>query len=255
MPDFFDIYPMVVCEVVAGFAVFLRMHKFWRVEMLEKMQLRTETSEAELKLLKAQLNPHFLFNTLNNLYTLILKRSPRAPAMLLQLTAILDHVLQQGHSSEVPLRQETAFCRDYVELEKERYGDRLHIDVDFTTDADHRTVFPMLFQPLIENAFKHGASQQLGKVWIDIRLSIDGDRLSFRVINSTICPAQTAKPDGIGISNIRRRLQLLYPGRHNFMREQGETRHAVWLTIDLPPEQPIFNALPLGDEVLAPSLP
>ena len=242
LPELFDLYPILVCEVMAGFAVFLRMHKFWRAEMLQKMQLQTETTEAELKLLKAQLNPHFLFNTLNNLYTLILKKSERAPGMLLRLTAILDHVLQQGHSAEVPLRQEIAFCRDYIELEKERYGDRLHIAVDLTGDADDRTVFPMLFQPLIENAFKHGASEQLGKVWIDIRLTIDGDRLSFRVVNSAVSSDRAVASDGIGIANIRRRLQLLYPGRHRFMRERGETQHAVWLSLDLPAEKAEVSA-------------
>jgi hypothetical protein len=251
LPAFFDIYPMIVCEVIAGFAVFLRMHKFWRVEMLEKMQLKQQTTEAELKLLKAQLNPHFLFNTLNNLYTLILKKSERAPAMLLQLTAILDHVTRQGHSAEVPLRQEIDFCRDYIELEKERYGNRLHMTMDISGDLDHQTVVPMLFQPLIENAFKHGASEQLGKVWIDIRLTVDERQLFFRVVNSAVCPAKAGTPDGIGIANIRRRLQLLYPGRHHFSREQSDTQHSVWLTIDLPANDELLRLVPLGDKAFA----
>jgi len=232
LPEFFDIYPVFVCEVVTGFAVFLQMHKFWRAELVQKMQLKKETVEAELKLLKAQLHPHFLFNTLNNLYTLILTGSHRAPGMLQRLTAILDHVLGQGHSSEVPLPQEIAFCRDYIELERERYGDRLRIDTEFNGDPARMRITPMLFQPLIENAFKHGASEQLGKVWVDIRLSVEGTRIVFMVVNSAAPPAGGAVADGIGIANIRRRLQLLYPGRHQFTRERTETQHSVCISID-----------------------
>jgi len=246
LPAFFDFYPIIVSEVAVGFAVFLRMHKFWRVELLEKMHLKSETTEAEIKLLKAQLNPHFLFNTLNNLYTLILKKSPQAPAMLLQLNAILDHVLQQGPIAEVPLRQEMEFCRDYIELEKERYGDRLQIQADFTAADENRSVHPMLFQPLIENAFKHGASEQVGKVWVAIRLTVEGDKLSFRVVNSAVGSTDAANADGIGIANIKRRLHLLYPGRHHFSREQSETQHSVWMTIDLPARDPQLRLVPSG---------
>jgi len=233
LPELFDLYPILVCEVITGFAVFLRMHKFWRDELLQKMQLKKETTEAELMLLKAQLHPHFLFNTLNNLYTLILTGSDRAPGMLLRLNAILDHVLRQGYASEVPLQQEIAFCRDYIELERERYGDRLQLTADFAGDVEQRTISPLLFQPLIENAFKHGASEQLGKVWIDISLLLEGNRLVFTVVNSAALRADAASADGIGIANIRRRLQLLYPGRHRFTRVQDDSRHSVCLSVDI----------------------
>lgn len=231
LPELFDLYPILVCSVVTGFAVFIRLHKFWRAELLQKMQLKKETTEAELQLLKAQLHPHFLFNTLNNLYALILKRSDRAPDMLRRLTDILDHVLRQGYTGEVPLREEIAFCRDYIELEKERYGDRLRIETEFSDDRAEVAIAPMLFQPLIENAFKHGASEQLGNVWIHIRLAVAAGRLVFQVTNSAK-PAP-ASSDGIGVANIRRRLHLLYPGRHAFTRDHDGSRHSVSLSIDL----------------------
>lgn len=231
LPELFDLYPILVCTVVTGFAVFLRLHKFWRAELLQKLQLKKETTEAELQLLKAQLHPHFLFNTLNNLYTLILKRSDRAPDMLRRLTGILDHVLRQGYGGEVPLQEEIAFCRDYIELERERYGDRLRIETEFSDHWAGIAIAPMLFQPLIENAFKHGASEQLGNVWIAIRLTVDTDRLDFQVTNSAKPAA--ASSDGIGIANIRRRLQLLYPGRHVFARDHDGSRHSVSFSIDL----------------------
>ncbi len=233
LPEIFDIYPIFVCNVVTGFAVFLRLYKFWRIELLQKLQLKQGKTDAELELLKAQLHPHFLFNTLNNLYTLILEKSPRAPEMLLRLSGILNYVLNDCQGSEVSLKKEIAFCQDYIDLEKERYGDRLDVVTNFSGDLESRTITPMLFQPFIENALKHGAAEQLGKVWINIELTIHNNELSFRVINSAGFSAQSSPSGGIGIANILRRLQLLYPGRHRFARSQEAGLHSISLTIDL----------------------
>jgi hypothetical protein len=234
LPELFDLYPIFVCEVISGFAVFLRMHKFWRVEMFQKLQLKQEKTQAELALLKAQLHPHFLFNTLNNLYMLILRESDRAPDMLRRLTGILNYVLNECHADQVPLEREIAFCRDYIDLEKERYGDRLDIDVMFSGDLENKFITPMLFQPFIENAFKHGASKQVGQVWIDIRLTVLDNQLEFIVTNSAAPAHRAPASGGIGIANIHRRLQLLYPDRHRFVREQQEGMYSIALTIELP---------------------
>jgi hypothetical protein len=233
LPAIFDIYPIFVNYVITGFAVFLRIYRFWRVELLQKLQLKQEKTAAELELLKAQLHPHFLFNTLNNLYTLILEQSSRAPGMLLRLTAILSYVLNECHAPEVLLEKEVAFCQDYIDLEKERYGDRLDIVTRFSGHLERQLIMPMLFQPFIENAFKHGAAQQVGKVWIDIQLAVHGNRLLFRVANSADLSAHTPVSGGIGIENIQRRLLLLYPGRHQFSRKQEDGIHAISLSIDL----------------------
>lgn len=243
LPEIFDLYPIFVCDVVTGFAVFLRMHKFWRVEMFQKLQLKQEKTQAELALLKAQLHPHFLFNTLNNLYTLILRQSDRAPEMLRRLSAILSYVLNECHADHAPLKREIAFCRDYIDLEKERYGDRLAIDAVFSGDLENKFITPMLFQPFIENAFKHGASEQAGQVWIDIRLTVLDNRIDFRVTNSTAPSVQTAASGGIGIANIRRRLQLLYPDRHLFVQRQEEGLYSIALTIEMPPHPKIRTAV------------
>jgi Histidine kinase len=233
LPEIFDIYPIFVNYVIVGFAVFLRMYKFWRVELLQKLQLKQEKTQAELELLKTQLHPHFLFNTLNNLYTLILERSPRAPGMLLRLSAILSYVLNECQAAEVLLEKEIAFCQDYIDLEKERYGTRLDIVTQFSGEIEGRMITPMLFQPFIENAFKHGAAQQLGRVWIDIQLTVHDGRLLFRVVNSTDLSSRSSSSGGIGIENIRRRLLLLYPGRHQFSRQEEDGVHSMALTIDL----------------------
>jgi uncharacterized membrane-anchored protein YhcB (DUF1043 family) len=238
LSELFDIYPIFVCSIILGALIFLRMYKFWRSEMQQKLQLRQEKTDAELELLKAQLHPHFLFNTLNNLYTLILEKSARAPEMLMRLSAILSYVLNDCQAAEVPLADEVAFCRDYIELESERYGDRLDVVTKITGDFEGKMVTPMLFQPFIENAFKHGAAELVGKVWMNIEFTVDDNQLLFRVVNSAGPAIRQHTVGGIGIANIQRRLALLYPDRYQLIREQDEERHHISLTIDLPSTTP-----------------
>jgi sensor histidine kinase YesM len=238
LPQFLDLYPLVIVNGVTLFAVFIRMFKFWRVEQLQKLQIKKEKTDAELQLLRAQLHPHFLFNTLNNLYTLILEKSSKAPEMLSRLSAILSYVLNDCQTAEVQLKKEIAFCRAYIELEGERYGNRLDLSLEFPDDIGDRMIAPMLFQPFIENAFKHGAAEQVGKVWMSIGLSVRGDQLSFRVVNSADLAIRQHSAGGIGIANIQRRLELLYPDRHQLVREQDEEKHLISLTINLPPVKP-----------------
>jgi hypothetical protein len=232
-PEILDVYPIFINYVITGFAVFLRMYKFWRVELVQKLQLKQEKTDAELELLKAQLHPHFLFNTLNNLYALILDRSHRAPEMLLRLSAVLSYVLNECQKAEVPLEKEIAFCEDYIDLEKERYGGRLDINTRFSGELQDKMITPMVFQPFIENAFKHGAAKQLGKVWIDIGMTVHDNRLSFQVSNSADFSAYATCSGGIGVANIKRRLQLLYPGRHQFVEKREQGMHSISVSIDL----------------------
>jgi hypothetical protein len=257
LPEILDIYPMFVNYVIVGFAVFLRIYKFWRVELLQKLQLKQEKADAELNLLRAQLHPHFLFNTLNNLYVLILEKSHRAPDMLQRLSAILDYVLNECQVAEVPLEKEIAFCRAYIDLERERYGDRLDIVTRFSGDIPDKMVTPMVFQPFIENAFKHGAAKQLGKVWIDIGMTVQDSRLLFEVSNSADLSMSSEHSGGIGVANIKRRLELLYPGRHAFVEKREEGMHSISLTIDLwsPSHERIFRVQRRRKLVLAGSEP
>lgn len=245
----FAMFSFVVMNTVAMFAVFIRMFKFWYLEQQQKLQVEREKAEverqkaeaerekvrAELELLKAQLHPHFLFNTLNNLYVLVLKRSDKAPDMLMRLSGILSYVLYESSAAEVPLSREIRICRDYVTLESERYGDRLDISMNFDGDIAERKIAPMLFQPFIENAFKHGTSEQLGNVWISIDLSLQDNQLLFRVINSRQPDAPDATGQGLGINNVRKRLALLYPGRSTLTAISRKEEFILTLQIDLCP--------------------
>jgi Histidine kinase len=245
----FAIFSFVVMNTIAMFAVFIRMFKHWYFEQQQKLQVVREMAEverlraeaerekvqAELELLKAQLHPHFLFNTLNNLYVLVLKGSDKAPDMLMRLSGILSYVLYESNVPEVALSQEIKICRDYVALESERYGERLDISMSFDGDITRQKIAPMLFQPFIENAFKHGTSEQLGNVWISIDLSVHDDKLLFRVINSKQADAQAETGHGLGIGNVRKRLALLYPGRSTLTTIVREDEFILTLQIDLCP--------------------
>jgi hypothetical protein len=232
-----DTLDFTVINVMATFAVFIRMYTFWRGEVWHKLQLSQEKTKAELELLKAQLHPHFLFNTLNNLQALALERSDKAPQMLMRLSAILSYVLYECQDAAVSLEREISICRDYIQLESERYGDRLDISMDFSGQIAGKMVAPMLFQPFIENAFKYGPAEQVGKTWMSVELSVRHNHVFFRVINSTDFSARiSGGPDEVpGIQNIRRRLELLYPGRHQLSQEAGDGVYIVSLSIDLTP--------------------
>lgn len=251
----FAVGSFVVINSIAMFAVFISMFKHWYFEQQEKLRVEREKVEverqrveaerqkaeaeremvrAELELLKAQLHPHFLFNTLNNLYALVLKRSDKAPDMLMRLSGLLSYVLYESNAAEVPLSQEIKICRDYVALEAERYGKRLDISMNFNGDIAERKIAPMLFQPFIENAFKHGTSEQLGNVWISIDLSLQDDQLLFRVINSRQ-PDVPVSAQGLGITNVRKRLALLYPGRSTLKTIPRDEEFILTLQIDLCP--------------------
>jgi sensor histidine kinase YesM len=246
LSEILDFYPLVIVNGVALFAIFIRMFKLWRVEQLQRLKMKQEKTDAELQVLRAQLHPHFLFNTLNNLYALILEKSIRAPEMLSRISAILSYVLNDCQAAEVGLQKEIIFCRDYIKLESERYGDRLDLSLDFPNDVGDKMIAPMLFQPFIENAFKHGAAEQVGKVWMSIGLSIRGEEVSFRVINSANPAVSQRSKGGIGITNIERRLELLYPDRYQLLREQDDEKYLICLTINLPPGKPESPHLVIG---------
>ena len=214
--------------------VFLKLFKYWYLEHQQRLLAEREKLSAELELLKAQLHPHFLFNTLNNLYSLVYEKSDRAPKMLLRLSGLLSYVLYECKADETLLSKEIGIIKDYVALEKERYGDRLDISLNFSGDIEDKMIAPMLFQPFIENAFKHGTAEQLGKVWMSIDLSVKKDQLYFKIINS--CDNRflpVSEKQGIGIKNVRKRLELLYPGKFELQNGTENDVYIVSLALEL----------------------
>ncbi len=178
---------------------------------LNNQQMAVEKKTAELNFLKSQTNPHFLFNTLNNIYTLCRDKSDLAPESLLRLSDILRYMLYETQGYRVPVEKEIQIIRNYIELEKLRYDSSLKITFEINTNHTNLEIPPLLIIPLVENAFKHGVSETIGEPFIHVRLSIELFRLRFEVENSM--PGDNAADaviESIGISNVRRQLQLLF---------------------------------------------
>lgn len=174
-------------------------------------QLRIEKQQAELNYLKSQTNPHFLFNTLNNIYSLARIKSDLAPESILRLSKILRFMLYETSVPFIPVEQELKVIADYIELEKLRYDESLQVNFSYDVEEVKQALPPLILIPLVENAFKHGVSETRGRAFVDIHLSIRKRELHFVVKNSSEAetPAGGVK-ENIGLSNLRRQLQLLY---------------------------------------------
>ena len=221
--------------VVAGAAACLHVYRRWRRNALLNSQLLQQNQQAELQLLKAQVHPHFLFNTLNNLYALTLRQSDQAPLVVDRLTGLLQFVTAQGQAPLVPLAEEVALLRNYVALEQLRYGQRLSIDFQTCGIVPEARITPLLLLPLVENAFKHGPAEQLGSAWISVVLGVQSGWLHCQITNTkNPGPPAAAEPAGIGLHNVRQRLHLLYPRQHRFEVEAHDERFCVRLALALP---------------------
>ena len=204
---------------------------------LEKNQLTTELKlkEAELKLLKAQVHPHFLFNTLNNLYGLTIEKSDDAPKLVLQLSEILDYILYRCEEKLVSLDEELANLKNYIEIEKIRYSGKLNLSTDFPEETDNLKIAPLILLPFVENAFKHGVSHFPGVAFVNIKTSIVETTLIFKIENSKN-PAINKDAEhskGVGLKNVRKRLDLIYPEKYMLKIDKTEETFSVNLTLQL----------------------
>ncbi|MEL7449004.1 MAG: histidine kinase [Pseudomonadota bacterium] len=195
------------------------------------LELREQKQAAELNALKSQLNPHFIFNTLNNIYSLALSRSERTAEAVERLSGILDYVLHHCHETYVSLSNEVQMINDYIALEALRFGDR--VDVTFVNEVrEPARVAPLLFLSLVENAFKHGASEALGDARVDIHLVSDADQVMFEISNTKpATQASNKSVPSIGIRNLQRQLELLYPDAHELVLSETQESYTAKLTI------------------------
>lgn len=207
----------------------------YRYQMLKQaaQQLRIEKQAAELHYLKSQTNPHFLFNTLNNIYSLAREKSSRAPEAILRLSKLLRYMLYEAGGDYVAIEQELKLIADYLELEKLRYDESLHIQYHYDVEDLRQSVPPLLLMPLVENAFKHGVSETRARPFVDIHLSLQKRQLRFIVKNSSEAPpAESGVKENIGLSNLRRQLTLLYRD-FSLLTQQKEALFSAELTINL----------------------
>ncbi len=200
-------------------------------EKEKRLLLSNEKTEIELKSLRAQLNPHFLFNTLNNIYSLSIDNSPKTSASIGKLSDILDYVLYRCNADFVSVSNEMKLIEDYIELEKLRYDDRLEVTVKSSVDFENQ-VPPLIFLSLVENAFKHGAGEDSGspKIWITLE-SKQGQTI-FKVQNTYLDSAVEMNKESIGLTNIKKQLELLYGNRYDLKIDKKNDLFTVTLTLE-----------------------
>ena len=181
-----------------------------RIKTVEReKELMEEKLQSELKFLRSQTNPHFLFNTLNNLYHLARKNNKNTPDAILKLSGLMRFMLYECTAGSIPIGKEIELIRDYIELEKLRYNERLTITFTVDMENEGQSIAPLLLMPFVENAFKHGASESTGNIWVHILLKIKNGVLEFSVKNSKD-PDTISSEEGIGLKNIKRQLDLIY---------------------------------------------
>lgn len=209
-------------------------HIYDHVKLRETaQQLRIEKQEAELNYLKSQTNPHFLFNTLNNIYSLSRDKSDLAPESILRLSKILRYMLYETNGEFIAVEQELKIMSDYIDLEKLRYDDTLRVNFNYDVEDMKQALPPLLLIPLVENAFKHGVSETRNHPFVDIHLSIKQRQLTFYVKNSTESfPEDAPTKEQIGLTNLRRQLELLYTD-YSLSIQPGEGIYTATLKINL----------------------
>lgn len=218
----------------AGLAACFKMFKDHYVKNINNQQLLKENIEAQLQLLRAQVHPHFLFNTLNNIYSQTQLESPKGSKMIMGLSDILRYILYEGQKPFVPLKQELLMIKEYINLEKTRYGNKLDVDVSTPDKTDDIYIAPLLLLPFVENCFKHGTSNMPQDYWINLIIELNDTNLVMKLMNGkTQLKDDIHGKAGIGINNVRQRLDLLYKDKHDLQIREDEEVFVVDLKVEL----------------------
>jgi len=242
-PDYFQSSGFITSSIIANNVIWVNVPflvfgsaksiRDYLFELKKKNEIENRNMEAELTLLAAQLHPHFLFNTLNNLYSLSLSGSPQTSVGLQKVIGLMKYILFECGLPDIPVRKEINLIDNYLELEKLRYDKRLKVDFKASIQETDLLIAPMILFTFVENCFKHGSSKATGSSFINILVSSGANNLSFIAENS-VSENQTIKKNesrGMGLENVKKRLELLYPGRHILKITSEKTIFKVELTI------------------------
>ncbi|MCZ2102465.1 MAG: histidine kinase [Chitinophagales bacterium] len=208
----------------------------WLQQQREKKELENQTLQSELRFLKSQINPHFLFNTLNSLYALTLKKSDLAPEIVLKLSEMMRYMLYDCNEKAVDLSKEITYMQNYLELEKLRHGDKVNIHLDIQGDADKNKIAPLLLIPFLENAFKHGIKDATSPGFVNMDIQILDRQLMMKIENSrlpSIPKSIDKRTGGIGLINVKRRMDILYPNHHSLNIQETPNTYLVELHLNL----------------------
>jgi two-component system, LytTR family, sensor kinase len=217
-------------SAVVGIACSVKLARKQFSSKIKEHVLLNEKREAELKFLKSQMSPHFLFNTLNNIYSLARKKSDDTADAVMKLSKLMRFMIYESGHPTIPIIDELKLIKDYVSLEKLRYSDRLNFSYEESIDDPQQAIAPLILIHLVENAFKHGVSESRFDSTIDIDLKLVQGLLSFRISNSKENHSDAGSEKHIGVENIKRQLELLYP-KHQLMVTNNQETYTVHLII------------------------
>jgi len=243
-PDYFFISYFTFGEIVAFFTVYiiitmlLKLSKSWflvsalQTELLEKEK---QKAKVELKALKAQINPHFFFNTLNSIYSMALDKDERLPGTVLQLSDLMRYFLYGSRDNFIPLEKDLTVVKEYIALQKLRSNAQLDIETKISGEIGDQQIAPLLLITFLENAFKHGAKGSTENTFIKLTINVEKDKLNFTVENNKgyIDEVKTGDHNGLGLENVKRQLELLYPGKHLLNIKDEHDRFTVALQLSL----------------------
>ncbi|MEM9528255.1 MAG: histidine kinase [Bacteroidota bacterium] len=227
----YELEPLVNLLAAAYFFIAFGLSVRWIIRQIRSLiNLKKEKAQTELLHLKSQVNPHFFFNMLNNLYGVVEHEPQQAKPLILKLSDMMRYGIYEGQKNFVPLQQEVDYLQNFIELHKMRY--HKIIDVQFRHDIQNgeQNVMPLLFIILLENAFKHGIENLRDNAWIRVEMKTDDTTIHFSVANN-FDPSLPAAVPGIGLKNLRRRLELAYPGRHNYTFTKEQDQYSAHLSL------------------------
>lgn len=215
-----------------AYAGFIRLTENWIVDQRLKSELIKQNKESELALLKSQVSPHFLFNTLNNIYSLVYQQASNAPSAVVKLSEIMRYMLYEASTEKVMLEKETDYLFSFIELQSLRLKQKDFVKFNLKGHTNNKKIAPMLLIPFVENAFKH-CDKKANPPGIEINLIATDDKIYFEVRNKVPHDSQTGAPvqGGIGLTNVKRRLQLIYPSTHELQIEDTGNEYIIKLTI------------------------
>ncbi len=224
-------HPKVTILVILYYILLLGIGIFWFMKQLIAIaQLKNEKAKAELMLLKSQVNPHFFFNILNNLYGLVTKDAKKAQELILKLSDMMRYSIYEGKKEMVTLEEEIGYLKNYIELHQMRY--HKNIAIYFNADIDENSkVVPLLFIILLENSFKHGVETLRENAFVKVDVVSDKNEIQFTVENNFGMSGNKEYKPGIGLENLRRRLELIYPNRHHLSFSVIENVYKAQLTL------------------------
>ena len=226
-----DPYNTVLFFLVFAFGTCISITQRWLKTEQNRKETENEKLNTELSFLKSQVNPHFFFNTLNNIYSLAVVRSEKTAPAVMKLSSIMRYILTETERNLVPLRNEVDFIHNFIELQQVRLTDKVQLNFAVDGSLDDMLVAPLVFIPFVENAFKYGVSTKETST-ISINIHTASNKIFFNCVNHIVLSENNfAENTGIGINNVKRRLELMYPGRHVLVTKEENRYYTVHLEI------------------------